>query len=284
MTDWNRPPSQDHPMLRSADHDRDLKFVTAPITKLERPTEHLLRVSARIPDDLLDAEWDAPNVTLRLELGERFEGASRVSTVRRYLPDSQEIEVDVVMHGTTGVMMMWASEVAVGDPLVFRGPRQHFVIPAADADRPVALFLDCTAIPALYSILVDWTPGRTAIGWVETDDADAFAELPQVEGVTLSRIAPGIHGDGGELMGHARGLDDPARYVVWAAGERDDMRSLRRFFRSEVGLGKDEANIFGYWKQGVTNTEIDNRRLAGYQKIVSEGGSLEDFDDLTIGV
>lgn len=284
MTDWNRPPSQDHPLLRAPDHDRDLKFVTAPITKLEHPTDHLLRVTARIPDDLLDADWGAPNVTLRLELGDRFDGASRVYTVRRYLADTHEIEVDVVLHGTTSVMMTWAADVRLGETLVFRGPRQHFVIPEADAERPVALFGDCTAIPALYSILLEWTPGRTAVGWVETDDADAFAELPAVEGVTLTRISPAQHGDEGELMARARGLEDPSRYVVWAAGERDDMRALRRFFRSDVGLGKNEANIFGYWKQGVSNTEIDNRRLAGYQKLLSNGGSLEDFDDLTIGV
>lgn len=274
----------DDSVLRQGDHDRGLHDVASLVTALERPTPGLLRVAVELPDAAAaDPLWSRPNVTVRLNLGEAAGRASRVYTVRAFDPDASAMEFDVVLHGRPSPMMTWAAEVRVGDELRFKGPRPHFLVPE-DAGRPVALFLDDTAVPALYTILRQWQPGRRAVGWVATDDEGAFAELPVVAGVRLRRIAQHAPEPGASLSEIAASLDDPASYVVWAAGERDEMRAIRQHFRATVGLSQAEVAAYGYWKRGVTNTEIDNVRLAHYARLVGEGGGLDDFDDLTIGI
>jgi hypothetical protein len=40
--------------------------------------------------------------------------------------------------------------------------------------------------------------------------------------------------------------------------------------------------VFGYWKKGMSNTEIDFHRKANYLTLISEGKSMDDIDDLAI--
>ena len=72
--------------------------------------------------------------------------------------------------------------------------------------------------------------------------------------------------------------------MVWAAGERDEMKSIRRHFRKQVGLEKDAVAVFGYWKYNTTNTQIDAVRKENYMKMLSEGQLLENFDDLSLEI
>ena len=88
----------------------------------------------------------------------------------------------------------------------------------------------------------------------------------------------------GPLAVRARELANPASYVVWGAGERNEMRAIRKHFRSTVGLDKNDVAIFGYWKEGVSNTEIDLRRRENYERILADGGTLTDIDDLAIEI
>ncbi len=274
--------TQDTSVLREDDHDRDLVFVHTRVTAVRRATPSLQRVTVELAPADRDADWGAPNVAIRLELGPDYEDASRVYTVRAYDAARGLLDIDLVLHGQPSPMMRWAAAVRVGDELRFRGPRPHFRVPepAADPQRPAALFLDETAIPALATLLEHWPAGRPAVGWVVTDDEEAFAELPAIAGVELHRV--GSAGD--SLVARARTLADPAGYAVWGAGERDEMREVRRFFRSELNLAKDDVAVFGYWKRGVSNTEIDNARLAAYEALRERGGGLEEIDDLAVEV
>lgn len=266
--------------LRSRDHDRDLHDTIATITRLDHPTEHLLRFTARLAMGADDPAWGSPNVTIRMELGADFDDASRVYTIREFLPAAGEIVVDVVLHGESSPMMRWAQNARVGTEFAFRGPRQHFVVPEADGRR-AAMFLDSTAIPALCAIIGQWPSGVQGIAVIETDDDAAVAEFPDVEGLDIERIplgaAPG-------LAERARTLESPEYRVVWAAGERDAMREIRSYFRKEIGLSKEDVAVFGYWKRGVTNTEIDSHRLRAYQNHLAAGRNLEDLDDSEIGI
>ena len=62
------------------------------------------------------------------------------------------------------------------------------------------------------------------------------------------------------------------------------MRAIRAHFRKTVGLAKDDVVVFGYWKRGVSTTEIDQNRLRNYTSILENGGALADIDDLAIGI
>lgn len=279
MTEQTPAPStplQDRSAVKSSDHNRGLVLGTATVRNIADITPELARVVLHI-DGLSDEPlWTAPNVAIRFDLDARFEASTRVYTVRSADLAADTIEVDVVRHGAHSPMMQWLQSLRIGDTVSFGGPRPHFPIPEG---RSVAIFADATAIPALYAILMQARPDLSGVGWVATGDAAAFAELPELPGLALARIAPGA-GFSAQLASiHLHG-----DLVVWGAGERDEMRAVRSFFRSEHGLAKDDVAVFGYWKRGTTNTQIDEQRLAAYEKLLADGGSLADLDDLALAI
>jgi NADPH-dependent ferric siderophore reductase len=279
-TSTTTPPTT---VLRTADHNRGLNDVRAVVEALERPSDHLLRITARLTESTDDPAWSRPNVTVRMNLGPSFDDASRVYTVRSHDSAAGSIVIDVVLHGHTSPMMRWAATLTVGDTFDLTGPRPHFLVPEVPGRR-IALFLDGTAIPALFSIIEQLPTDVVGIGWVTTDDEVAFDELPSLPGLELHRVSADPAESDGPLTARARELADPESYVVWGAGERNEMRSIRTHFRSTVGLDKDDVAIFGYWKHGVSNTEIDLRRRENYERILADGGTLTDIDDLAIEI
>ena len=271
-------PLQNSAAIRSEDHNRGLQLGTATVVSIADVTPALARVVLRIPDLAAEPLWLRPNVAIRFYLDERFDSSTRVYTVRTADSAAGTVEVDVVRHGETSPMMQWLDTLRVDDTVKFGGPRPHFPIPAT-AGRDAVIFADATAIPALYSILEVAGEGLTGRGWIATDDEAAFAELPTLPGLTLTRIAPGS-GFGAQLAT----VHDPSSVVVWGAGERDDMREIRSFFRNGAGLAKDDVAVFGYWKRGTTNTQIDAQRLVAYEAALASGGTVTELDDLALAI
>ncbi|MFJ2621057.1 siderophore-interacting protein [Glutamicibacter sp. NPDC087344] len=271
-------PLIEHEALKSADHREGLQHVPASVTQILPVSEELTRLVLRLPG--LDTEplWLRPNVAFRFLLDERFEQTARVYTVRRVIEGSNDIEVDIVRHGEHSPMMRWLDSLQLGDQVNIIGPRPHVHFPPAEG-RDTVVFADSTAIPALYSLLAQAPAQLRGRGWVATTDQLAFDELPQLEHFILERIEPG-KGFGREL----RSLEHPESLVVWGAGERDDMREVRSFFRQRAQLGKDRVAVFGYWKRGVSNTRIDQVRLEAYSKLLAAGSGSAELDDLELQI
>jgi NADPH-dependent ferric siderophore reductase len=241
-------------------------------------TPELVRVVVHIDGLSDDPQWSRPNVSLRLHLADGDEQLSRIYTVRAADEAAETIDVDVVRHGESSPMMRWLDRLRVGDDVALVGPRPHFQFPETKG-RELLLFLDATAIPALYSLLEQAPDGLRARGWVATADAEAFAELPVVDGVELVRIEPGS-GFAEQLAACPAGAD----VVVWGAGERDEMRAVRSHFRNVVGVAKQDAAVYGYWRRGTSNTAIDEARLRAYESVLVRGGTIADLDDLSLPI
>ncbi len=264
--------------IRSTDHNEGMELVSGTVVRWAEVSAHLCRVTIAAPTVARDPVWATPNVAVRLRIGSGPDQVSRIYTVRSCSTAEATIDVDVVRHGHPSPMMTWLADLAVGRPIEFVGPRPHMQIPELRG-RPAALFADDTAVPALFTLLQQPPAGLRGVGWVATDDAAAYAELPQVPGLDLHRIEPG-RGYGSALAT----LDDPAGYVVWGAGERDEMRAVRSFFRSGHGVAKSDVAVFGYWKRGTSNTRIDEVRLTAYQQLLARGGTVAELEDLDLDV
>lgn len=263
--------------LRGEDHDRGLHEVRAVVEAMTRPSMSLIRIGARLVSSAEDPNWSQPNVAFRIHLGGDYGDVSRIYTVRDY-DGAGGFTFDVVLHEGASPMMRWTSALNIGDSFELTGPRPHIGIPET-TKRKVALFLDETGIPALYSLLRRWPAGIGGKGWIATKDAQAFAELPEVEGLELVRVEDETE----VLLSRAKRLDDIAGWGVWGAGERREMRAIRQHFAA-LGLRKQDLAIAGYWRRGISNTEIDKRRKEDYERVVAGGGTLADYDDLAVEV
>jgi NADPH-dependent ferric siderophore reductase len=267
--------------LRETGHDAALQEGLARIVEVARPSPSIRRFTARLEAPLGGTGWSLPNVAFRLQLGAAHDHATRIYTVRSFDPVACTLTFDVVQHGHDSPMMQWSALAALGDGFALTGPRPHPTVPLRQGRR-AALFLDDSAMPALYAMLNRWPAGLEGIGWVATEDAEAFAQLPHVPGLDLHHIAPGQHDRGGHLLIRAMTLPEPDRHVIWAAGERGEMRAIRQHFLIMEQLDKADVAITAYWKRGMSNTQVDMHRRRNYDAILARGGTMADIDDLAI--
>ena len=78
----------------------------------------------------------------------------------------------------------------------------------------------------------------------------------------------------GPLAAQARLLHKPHDYLIQGAGERDAMRAIGQHFHHVAGLSKEQVLVAGYWKRGVSNTEIDQRRRQSFGQLIANDGTL----------
>jgi len=169
-------------------------------------------------------------------------------TVRRHDPEQGEIDVDVVLHEPRGFACSWASELALGAPVGYAGPRVDFA-PREDAEW-LLLCGDETALPAIAAILESPPPAERVLAVVEVADhhEEHVLDLPGNAEVRW------VHRDGApaattsDLADALRGVplpDGPGQ--AWGAAESRVARELRTVLRDERGMPRRHVKATGYW-------------------------------------
>lgn len=273
-------------ILEQDDHMRGMEQIEMTVLRLDQPVPSVTRVVGQIqPVD--PTAWVPPNQAVRIlvETPEGVRPVMRIYTIRRFDPETCQVEIDFVRHEDDSPAMRWLAAARPGTRVGMIGPRQHF-LPPQIAGKRAAIFADETAIPAVYAILAAWPEGGLGDVWVETWDEAAFAELPRPEGVGLHLLLRTVSQPAGtaqRLLAAARAIATPADCTVWAAGERVEMRDLRGHFQ-KAGVARDHMQVIGYWKLGLSGSDLDRVRLAEYEALRESGKTLEELDDMDLPV
>jgi NADPH-dependent ferric siderophore reductase len=172
-------------------------------------------------------------------------------TLRRWRPESAELDVLMVLHGDEGHASAWARHAAPGDPVALWGPRSGYG-PPAGTDRLV-LVADETGLPAAAAILEQVPAGWTAHLLAEVADDDQRQPVPEgpaIEVTWLSRhgAAPGtttLLADAVRALPPFSGTE-----YVWGGAESHVMTTVRRHVRDERGLSRDAVSLVAYWRAG----------------------------------
>ncbi|MEV6909379.1 siderophore-interacting protein [Amycolatopsis sp. NPDC051071] len=184
---------------------------------------------------------------------------SREYTVRRYDPVTGELDLDVALHDG-GLGSDWAKAVTPGTPVHVAGPPGGLIVPH-DYDRYL-LAGDITALPAIARWLEELP--RTAAGWafIEVVDASEEIELSAPEDVEVHWLHRGDAAPGAsDLLARAvRTIEVPEgqRLYAWVAGEAGQIKPLRRWLKQDLGLGKADQDVTGYWKRGVADFDDEH--------------------------
>jgi NADPH-dependent ferric siderophore reductase len=188
-----------------------------------------------------------------LELHLQAESGRRVKrryTVRHYRRDADEVDLDVLLHGS-GPGAQWGATAAPGDEVRFQGPRGKLELRPAPAHLLIG---DESAIPAIASICEALPAEEQAFAVVEVGGrADELPLLAGVEWVHRGETAPG----GDALLAaalHRHALPDGAR--AYLLGETRAMVALRALLEHR-GLPHESIFVKGYWNLGRPD------RLAG---------------------
>lgn len=164
---------------------------------------------------------------------------------------SAGLVIDFVLH-EHGPAGSWAAQAAVGSPLGILGPRGSHIYP--DGYAHYVLIADETALPAVGRWLDE--PGWTARVEVHAlvQSADEYPLPPRAHTTVthhvhaLGRIRATVL----EQLAHDLELTDDT--FVWAAGEADSLKPLRRTLKAR-GLHRDQYEVDGYWRQGTANLD-----------------------------
>ncbi len=180
-------------------------------------------------------------------------------TVRRWHPDTKELDALFVLHGDEGAASAWAGRAAVGDPVALWGPRTSWD-PPAGTDH-FLLVADETGLPAVAGVL-DLLPPETSIQVVaEVGTLDERQELPDHPGATVTWVTR----DGADagtattlLVDAIRGLEwTGERPYVFGGGESRSLTKVRRFVRDEKGLARDAVSLVAYWRHAADTDPAD---------------------------
>ena len=170
----------------------------------------------------------------------------RTYTIRRWLPEEQEMWIDFVVHGDAGIAGPWAARAKPGDPFRFMGPGGGYAPdPAADWHL---LAGDESALPAIAASLEALPAGASAHAVILVENE---AEEQQIVTKADAQITWLHRSAGDDLVSAVRAL--PWRDGVVQAfvhGEAGFVRELRRYLLDERGMPRELLSISGYWRLG----------------------------------
>jgi len=174
----------------------------------------------------------------------------RTYTVRDWDAERQQVTIDFVVHGETGIAGPWARRARPGDPLQLFGPGGAYT---PDPGAPWHLMVgDPSVLPAIAASLVRVPAGVPVIVLVEVDGAED--ELPlETSGALDLRWIPR---DGDALLDAVRALDlPPGTGQHFVHGEASAVRAVRRHLLVERGIPREAISVSGYWKRTRTEEE-----------------------------
>lgn len=193
-----------------------------------------------------------PDELRETEPAERWP-VTRTYTIRSYDAESNELAIDFVVHGDSGLAGPWAAKAQPGDQLGFYGPGGGYAPdPEADAHLLVG---DEAAIPAIAAALERLDPQARAYVFVEVANADEELPLRQSGNTTVTWVHRDDTGtDYGVALAQAvrtAGLPE-GRVQAFVHGNAYLVRDLRRYLFVEAKVDRSLASISGYWRTDYT--------------------------------
>lgn len=175
---------------------------------------------------------------------------TRTYTVRHVDTAAQTLDIDFVVHGDEGLAAPWAASVEPGAVISLSGPGGGYV---PNEDAAWYLFAgDVSAVPAIAAGLEALPADAVGTAIIETDAEDSILNLVAPAGVEIRWVVDPAH-DTESLADAVRALSWRDGHVdVFAHGERESMKALRRVFFDERGLDRAQVSLSGYWARGRT--------------------------------
>lgn len=187
---------------------------------------------------------------------------TRTYTVRAIDREARELTIDFVTHGDTGLAAPWAANAQPGDPITLTGPGGGY------APDPTAWHLfvaDMAAVPAVAAALESLPADARGAAYLEVESADDVLDLAAPEGVEIEWIVDATP-DPERLAKHAAARTWPADVQVFAHGEREAMKAVRRLLR-ERDVPRESISISGYWARGRTEQVFQAEKRTPIGKI-----------------
>lgn len=198
----------------------------------------------------------------------------RTYTVRRVDHEARTLQVEFVVHGADGVAGPWALAAKPGDRMCFGGPGGMY---EPDPEADWHLFAgDETAIPAIEAAFEAMPADARGIAYVEVGGpADEF-DLGAPAGIEVRWLHRGgdfTHENTilAETVEQGPWLDGDVQ--VFAHGEREVMKRLRKYIYDERGVDRKRMSLSAYWAHGRAEESFQADKSEAIGKIFDDEGA-----------
>lgn len=172
-------------------------------------------------------------------------------TIRQFSPETGELDIDFLLHGSTGVAGPWAEGVQPGAPvaLVDQGCGWNPV----PAERSLIVADEC-AMPAALAILRDMPADATGDAIIELYDQRDRQDTVAPAGMNVHWVirdpdeAPGTR-----ALPALRELSIVPSLYAFAVGESALIKGTRRYLVNECAVPKANVTFCGYWRIGQSS-------------------------------
>ncbi|WP_069385345.1 siderophore-interacting protein [Cellulosimicrobium cellulans] len=211
-------------------------------------TDKYVKIFFAKPELGLEPPYDV--AALRETLAPEDLPVTRTYTVRYVDEAAQRLAIDFVVHGDEGLAGPWAASARPGDRLVFAGPGGMYT-PDPTADWHL-LAGDDAALPAIAAALEAMPRDAVGAAVIEVGGGEDVQQLDAPAGVEVTWLFRGDAPAGTTTL-----LPDAVRALPWregrvcvfAHGEREAMKALRRVFASRA-VPREDLSLSGYWAYG----------------------------------
>ncbi|ANW21377.1 siderophore-interacting protein [Streptomyces clavuligerus] len=190
----------------------------------------------------------------RVTFAEGRRPIARAYTVRRHDPRGQELDVEIVLHGD-GVASNWARTVEPGDRMHIAGPgKTRGPIPVG-ADR-LLIAGDDTAVPAIARLLEELPGGARGRVFIDVEHVTHIQRLRGPAGVDITWLPRDVSAPSrpGALSAAVRAMAwADGAWFAWLAGERSEVRTIRRHLVGDRRMAVSAIDFTGYWKREAAN-------------------------------
>ena len=202
------------------------------------------------PDLPKVGDWQAARRALKPEHAPPM----RTYTIRALRPDTNELDIDFVLHGETGPASRWAVHARPGDPLQIVAPNAAYHADPGGYEwmppqgvRKILLIGDETALPAIARRLEGLAANRKALVVIEVENGKEQQTLESAAQVNVIWVLR--EGGKDNLLTTVRQLQVPkGNLYAWVATETKVSRQIRRVLLDEHGLNEQFVKAVGYWR------------------------------------
>lgn len=168
-------------------------------------------------------------------------------------PETQEVDVDFVLHGE-GPASAWAAQASVGQVLFLMGPGPGYTLDPAATQH--LLIADDSALPAVETILAALPASARAQVLLEVISDAEQRPLHSAAQLDVTWLARGTdHRAAGQALEKALNAFAPIgpETRIYLACEAAAMRRIRQLLITSLGADRSQIIGRGYWKLDVVN-------------------------------
>ncbi len=265
--------------MSESGYDDRLKPRLIECVRKEYITPNLLRVTFSC-DELIDFPKDKNGGLIKLFFANQTTGSldlpwrdgdkifwpknkpvSRAYTVRKYHPDSNELDVDFVAHGVDSPGSGWAMTCQKGDVIGLAGPGgPEILLPQADWH---ILAGDLSALPAMAAILEDLSADAKGFALIEIDCEEDQHDLDHPKGIDVIWLVRNPRTDALPLVSALSRIAPPEgvkSISAFVAGENSSVIACRNKLINDYQLSKKNLYAIPYWKRGRGEEKYHDER------------------------